>query len=316
MLTSSKRFVANLTVTLICATTLTLMAVTHTQGTTTAFAVVAVLVLFLCQLTLARSHSRQLLRADRYHRLGRKLLQLKRTKRRDESIAINVLNHIIQQSPDACARTRIWHQPLDTFSGDLALTARSEDGVSYTLIADLTGHGIAAAMGATPVASIFQAMARRGLPVEHIMVELNEKLRVLLPSGYFCCAAIITSGNGALRVCNAGLPAMRLVSREGELVGHVSSEELPLGIDELNSADVVLFSKTFQDDTRLYAFTDGLTESTNVAGEVFGDARLDHMLSTQCPANGRLDSIKSSFSSFVKGSTQSDDITVVEVKIC
>ncbi len=316
MSVTSILFIANLVMTLLCATSLALIAVTHTSGVFSALAMVMTLLLFLCVLVLARKHSKQVVIADRYRRLGRKLLQLKRTKKRDESMAINVLNHIVQQSPDVSSHTNIWQQPLEVFSGDLALTTYNDNGTSYTLLADLTGHGIAAAMGATPVASIFQATARRGLPVEQIVVELNEKLRLLLPSGYFCCAAVISCRHRSLKICNAGLPPVRIVSKEGSIVHVIESTQLPLGIDPLQECDVSVYSKTFDHDHRLYAFTDGLIEADNPHGEPFGEKQLDGLFTSVCRPTGRLNHIKKAFTDFVKGSTQHDDISIVEVNIC
>ncbi|MEM7256161.1 MAG: PP2C family protein-serine/threonine phosphatase [Pseudomonadota bacterium] len=316
MVITSKLYFANLTISLICATTLAIISVLHTNGTITALAVLIVLVLFLCQLILVRSHSRQLTRADRYQRLGRKLLQLKRNKKRDESMAIRVLNHIVQQSTTAPTHCNIWQKPLETFSGDLALTTRSDNGSTYTLLADLTGHGIAAAMGATPVASIFQATARRALPIEQIVVELNEKLRRLLPPGYFCCATIICCRNGEVRVCNAGLPSLRVVTSQGAIIETIDSAQLPLGIDELSHEDVAITSRSYPQDTRIYAFTDGLTEATDLQGDIFDEACFDRHICTECPPQGRLPHIKERFDNFVKGSTANDDISIVEVKIC
>lgn len=316
MVITSKPYFTNLTISLICATTLAIVAVLHTGGVVTAIAVISVLLLFLCQIKLARYHAQQLSRTDRYHRLGRKLLQLKRNKKRDESTAIRVLNHIVQQSPASAAHCCIWQKPLDVFSGDLALSAQSDNGATYVLLADLTGHGIAAAIGATPVASIFQATARRGLSVEQIVVELNEKLRRLLPPGFFCCAAVIRCRHGKIAVCNAGLPSLRIVSAEGNITLTIDSTQLPLGIETLNEEEVSTACRSLDPGSRIYAFTDGLTEATNSQGEVFNDACFDRLIATHCPTQGRLAHIKQSFNHFVKGSTLHDDISIVEVKIC
>ena len=96
-------------------------------------------------------------------------------------------------------------------------------GKKYTLLADLTGHGIAAAMGAAPVASIFRATAQRGLPVEEIVTELNNRLEQLLPSGFFCCATVIQNDQGKTTVCNAGLPEILIANNNGEIVDRVKS---------------------------------------------------------------------------------------------
>lgn len=311
--------VLNVALTLLCASALAVLTINNAENSIGLIAIAIVLTLFLSQLLLARHHARQLQRTDRYHRLGRKLLQLKRTKKRDEKIAIKVLNHIVNQSTQPTGKTAaaaIWQQPLETFSGDLALATTDDDGRTYTLLADLTGHGIAAAMGATPVASIFQATARRGLSVEEIIVELNNKLTQMLPSGFFCCVAVIMCDKGQIKVCNAGLPTLMVADNNGTITDRIESDQLPLGIQTLEAESVSLFTKRYQSGHQIYAYTDGLIEATNHNGNSFNEKMLESLLATVVTDNGRLDSVRLSFEQFVKGTPQNDDISMVEVIIC
>ena len=80
---------------------------------------------------------------------------------------------------------------MGSLSGDLTQTGRGPDGQIYVLLADFTGHGLPAALGALPASSVFLAMAHKGLSVEGIAAELNRKLYQLLPIGYFCCAVVV-----------------------------------------------------------------------------------------------------------------------------
>ena len=316
VITGKKPIVLNVVLTLLCASALAVLTIYNTASSTGLVAVAIVLTLFLSQLILVRHHARQLQRTDRYHRLGRKLLQLKRTRKRDEKIAIKVLNHIVNQSSQSNAATAIWHKPLETFSGDLALATTNENGISYTLLADLTGHGIAAAMGATPVASIFQATVRRGLSVEEIVVELNKKLTQMLPSGFFCCAALMMCDRGRLTVCNAGLPTLLVTDEYGTITDRIDSDQLPLGIQPLDTDNVSVFTRQYTSGHQLYAYTDGLIEATNRNGKPFNEQMLETLLSVNVTPQGRLQRMQTSFEQFVKGTQQSDDISMVEVIIC
>jgi serine phosphatase RsbU (regulator of sigma subunit) len=316
VITGKNPIVLNVVLTLLCASALAVLTIYNAESSTGLMAVAIVLTLFLSQLMLARQHARQLQRTDRYHRLGRKLLQLKRTKKRDEKIAIKVLNHIVNQSEQTSVATTIWQQPLETFSGDLALATATDGGKSYTLLADLTGHGIAAAMGATPVASIFQATARRGLSVEEIVVELNSKLTQMLPSGFFCCVAVVMCDKGQLTVCNAGLPTILVTDKNGGIADRIDSDQLPLGIQALDVENVSLFTRQYETGHQLYAYTDGLIEATNRNGKPFNEQMLEALISVNVTPQGRLEGIQTSFEQFVKGTQQSDDISMVEVIIC
>ncbi len=316
VITSKNPIIINIALTLLCATALAMLTIFNSAGTTGLIAIAIVFTLFLSQLTLARHHARQVQRTDRYHRLGRKLLQLKRTKKRDEKIAIKVLNHIVNQSSQTIAQTSIWQLPLETFSGDLALATSDSEGRTYTLLADLTGHGIAAAMGATPVASIFQATAHGGLPVEEIIVELNSKLTHMLPSGFFCCVAVAMCHKGQLTVCNAGLPALVVANEKGHITDRIESDQIPLGIQAFEAENVSLFTQTYAAGHHLYAYTDGLIEATNKTGNTFDEQTLESLICVRADTNGRLKQIRSGFEQFVKGTPQNDDISMVEVNIC
>ena len=124
-------------------------------------------------------------RMQQYRRLAQKLIRVKRLKNREEVRALRILNHIVNPDDREVPGTDVWQNPLYGFSGDLAIVCEGPDRQVYALLADLTGHGITAAMGAAPVASIFKATARQGLAVDEIIEELNNKLATLLPSGFF-----------------------------------------------------------------------------------------------------------------------------------
>ena len=73
-------------------------------------------------------------------------------------------------------------------------------------------------------------MVGKGLGVPVIAEELNAKLHTLLPTGYFCCAAImkLSADRHQLTLWNGGLPPV-LVRRQvnGELV-EIRANNLPL----------------------------------------------------------------------------------------
>ena len=171
-------------------------------------------------------------------------------------------------------------------------------------------------MGATPVASIFQATARRGLSVEEIVVELNNKLTQMLPSGFFCCVAVVMCDKGQLTVCNAGLPTILVTDKNGGIADRIDSDQLPLGIQALDVENVSLFTRQYETEHQLYAYTDGLIEATNRNGKPFNEQMLEALISVNVTPQGRLQGIQTSFEQFVKGTQQSDDISMVEVIIC
>jgi hypothetical protein len=298
---------------LICTVGLTAIALLHAPPLLQLVALLCFAALLYTQYQQRKTLQTVMARSRCFYRLGRRLVRLKRNRQRDTDLAVNVLNHMVNQSQVA-GNTQIWQRPMGDFSGDVAISCKSRCGKTYLLLADLTGHGIAAAIGATPVASIFQATAYRGLSVQEILVELNDKLNKLLPFGHFCCAAVAVCHDDTLEVCNAGLPDLVVCNETGVVVDRVTSTQLPLGIEHLDSNDVEVFTKHYAVPHQLYAFTDGLIESRGQNDDVFDSDTVEDILASG--ESNRLQHVVSCFERFSKGIPPHDDISIVEVKIC
>ncbi len=303
-------------VTITMTTLLAALAYQQLQGILAALPLTILALIIVAQLILYKCFYTQQSRATKYSLLSRKLVQVQAKQRRDERHALKILNHINAVSDQNPTHASIWQKPLLGFSGDLAIACESTCGKKYTLLADLTGHGIAAAMGAAPVASIFQATAKRGLPVIDIVIELNNRLEQLLPAGFFCSTAIIMSDQGSTTICNAGLPDILVCNENGDLVDTVKSEQLPFGIQTIEPTDVQLFTEKYHTPHQLYAVTDGLIETVGTNDEVFDMGTLVSLVATKSTGSSRIINIKEHFESLTKDSPQSDDISIVEVMIC
>lgn len=301
--------------TLLCGIGLTAIAATSAPPALTGAALVLLTLLMVAQYQQRKTLHAIVARAHCFHQLGRRLVRLKRNRQRDTNLAVNVLNHMVNQS-DVASNTKIWQQPLGEFSGDIAITCESQSGKTYVLLADLTGHGIAAAIGATPVATIFQATAYRDLPIQEIVTEINGKLKKLLPFGHFCCTAVAMCDGESLQVCNAGLPDILVCNNEGDVVDRVPSTLLPLGIEEMQCGDVSIFAKKYSRPHQLYAFTDGLIETQSANAETFDSNTVESIIASHTGTPDRLTQVVKRFESFSKGIQPHDDISIVEVKIC
>ncbi len=257
-------------------------------------------------------------RLQQYRLLAKKLVHVKRVKNREEVRALKILNHIVNPEDREVPGTAIWQNPLYGFSGDLAIVCEGPNGQVYALLADLTGHGITAAMGAAPVASIFKATARQGMSVGDIVEELNNKLQSLLPSGFFCCAAVIVADakDGSLVACNAGLPELIIAADDGAISELIPSSQLPLGIQPVCASDVVTIERRYTEPHQIYALSDGLIEIDGPDPDLFNMDKLCNCIAAHAYEGGRLDRIIASRQAQIQEIQASDDITVVEVTIC
>ncbi len=206
--------------------------------------------------------------------------------------------------------------PASLFNGDLLVACHTPNGALRVLLADFTGHGLPAAIGALPTSEVFYAMTRKGCGVSDLVYELNRRLLDCLPQSVFCAAALIDFDEveRRLEIWNGGLPDLLLVPADGGPVRHFASRHLALGIrparHEYGRTDVVPFSQ----NARIYGYTDGLIESVDREGEMFGMERLEQLLASGRERDDMMDVIVAAQSSHGGGSVQEDDITVFELR--
>ncbi|MGR9117699.1 MAG: response regulator [Gammaproteobacteria bacterium] len=73
-----------------------------------------------------------------------------------------------------------WLCPSAQFSGDLITATRTVDQKLYLMLADATGHGLAAALPILLIARTFHAMSDKGYALPSILVEMNRTAKKYL----------------------------------------------------------------------------------------------------------------------------------------
>lgn len=201
------------------------------------------------------------------------------------------------------------------FNGDMLLAERGPNGGLYLLVGDFTGHGLGAAIGTLPVAQLFFAMTRQGAWLGEIVRAINNALRAFLPRDMFLSACLFElSANGKLlTIWNGGMPASYLLNSAAGKLRTLESQHVPLGIVPDAEFDTATQVIEIVPGERLYQFTDGLYETTNSTGDMFGETRLPILLGN---ANDDLfDSILADLQQYKSDKEQADDTTFVEL-IC
>ncbi len=180
------------------------------------------------------------------------------------------------------------------------------------LIADVAGHGLAAAAILALVHALGSAMQdETASSPGRALALVNQRLatRYLANTSQFVtvCAGVYAARAQTLTYATAGHPPPRLVrGNEVRRLGDVSGLPLGIGTASVYPEQVVHLLP----GDRLVLFTDGITESMNPAHDLFGDERFDAVL--QAPANRAtelLDRIVGSVRSFRGGRPADDDET-------
>jgi DNA-binding response OmpR family regulator len=205
--------------------------------------------------------------------------------------------------------------PLAVFNGDVLLAAVRPSGNMFVLLGDFTGHGLAAAIGAMPLAQTFYSMAAKGFGIREVLAEINNKLKEILPVGVFCCASMIDLDMRAKKVeiWNGGLPDCYLYSAASGQLTLLKSSHLPLGV--LNSKDFKGNTTVHEmhDGDRLFMWSDGILEAVNGDGEMFGEARLRALFENVDDPSALFARINETVSEFIGDEQPADDLSFVEV---
>ena len=237
----------------------------------------------------------------------------------EQQLAKEVFDKVARDNGVDMANIRHWLSPIAVFNGDVLLAAPTPNGGLVVLLGDFTGHGLAAAIGAIPLASTFYGMVEKGFTMQDIIKELNNKLYQLLPVSLFCCASMAQFNfeQGSVDIWNAGLPDCYILRKGSPVVEVVSSNALALGIVGGNSFDAQPTRFHMASGDRLYFLSDGVLEATNSAGEQFGDQRLKDAIAEQHSkdAQSGFSAIKQSVEAFIGEHSRADDISLVEISM-
>jgi len=207
--------------------------------------------------------------------------------------------------------------PFSVFNGDVLLAARKPSGSMHILLGDFTGHGLPAAIGAMPLAEIFYGMTAKGFLMEDILREINSKLKNILPIGYFCCVCMLNLNfrKEQIEVWMGGLPDFYLLRHDTNKVEKIASTHLPLGVLSSQGFDSKTKRFSLRREDRLYMWSDGIIESRNDSGDLFGEERLMDIFSKNNNPDNLFDEIVYRVNEFTGESGKDDDTTLLEVRM-
>jgi CheY-like chemotaxis protein len=260
-----------------------------------------------------KAHSRIKDLNEQLNRQNRQLTRLNHLTQREHEIAKTVFDNALAASRLDCGNIRQYISPAATFNGDLLLVSVSPSGGLYALLADFTGHGLPAAIGAIPMSQTFFDATQQGASVSSIARALNKVLTKFLPDYMFAAAAIaeLSADGKRLSLWMGGMPEAILTDNQGRLKERIQSTHMPLGIlqdDEFERNPHIV--EVDQGD-RVYLYTDGIPEAQDGNGELYGETRLIRHFTgtTPDPFTTLIDDV----TTFSSGKGQIDDITLLEL---
>lgn len=200
--------------------------------------------------------------------------------------------------------------------GDFYDFIELEDGCQAVFLGDVTGHGLHASVVMSLVYGFVHRAARERCDARALVSELNTFLRTFAQRSerldHFFSATlffgIIDPGSLRMHYVNAGHPA-GIVRRDERLL-RLPATSHPVGYFE--HAEFLEEKFQFEANDRLLLYTDGLVDSSNRAGEMFGVERLDEAFRRLAGDHVvLLDRLFASVETFLAGQFPYDDCTAI-----
>ncbi|MEW6525727.1 MAG: 7TM diverse intracellular signaling domain-containing protein [Spirochaetota bacterium] len=189
-------------------------------------------------------------------------------------IAQTIYNSIVQtqipQLPDVSIEAVIL--PAEVIGGDIAEIQQIDEHKVGILIADISGHGIPASIGAAMVKMACGSANQYAALPDKFLLAIEEALCSRIGNQFITAAyAVIDTKEMILKTSNAGHYATILckgndsilqLRPKGGAIGFYQNPFFSVEEEKISKGD------------RIILFTDGIIESRNAKGELFGEERL------------------------------------------
>jgi PAS domain S-box-containing protein len=208
--------------------------------------------------------------------------------------------------------------PADETGGDYFDFIPQHDGSLYIVVADIAGHGFGSALVMAQVRASLRAYATMVPDISSLLNCVNRSLTGTLGGNRFVTMFLgrIDPQKRSLEYASAGHEPGYLLRSSGDIGAVLASTAVPLGIfpdQQFYSSPVV----PLEHGDTILLLTDGITESEDVNGAVFGtEGALDFIRCQQQSTPGELvQGLYRAARTFAGGAPQLDDITSVICKV-
>jgi len=233
--------------------------------------------------------------------------------------ARQIQSSILPASVPELANLRIAasYYPMTAVAGDFYQLVQSDKNHLGILVADVSGHGIPAALISSMIKVAMQTVAVHADDPAQVLAGLN---RILCSEahGQFASAAYVwidVENRNALYSAAGHPPLLCWRNTRGEML-RIESNGLLFGVEP--DAAYPVCSVAVEAADRFLLYTDGVTETENAAGEAFGDLQLervvrDHRLQ---PASELSSQVLAELQRWRPAAvSQQDDVTLIVVDI-
>ena len=194
--------------------------------------------------------------------------------------------------------------------GDYLDVRQVAEGCWATVVADVSGKGVGAALLAALLQGMFLVSPYTRMPMEEMILRLNRFLNDRTGGEQYATLFYCTvAEDGLLRWINAGHPPPLLARRSGGIES-LPASGLPVGM--LEDATYAAQETRLAPGDKLLIYTDGLSEARNPREEFFGLPGLRRVVEAEAGKNCReiQAAVLGEVERFTAGAPQNDDISI------
>jgi serine phosphatase RsbU (regulator of sigma subunit) len=209
--------------------------------------------------------------------------------------------------------------PAMRIGGDYYDIIPVDENRFYTLVGDVSGKGLSAALYMTKLQTMLRLFCKSGDSPDVILKEINKKLYEQMNRGWFITIslALIDRKNKTISFSRAGhMPTLLF---EGSSIREYKSRGMAIGLDKGPIFDRTISVETvsLKPGQIFFFYSDGVNETMNEKEELFGEERIQQILITHHKKTPKeiTASLWESLRNFQLDYEQHDDITTVIIKV-
>jgi len=206
--------------------------------------------------------------------------------------------------------------PVEEVSGDYYDLFMLSEGVYAVFIADVSGHGVSAALIMSAAKILLKTIASANLPPAQTLRKVNEELVNHIPANRFMTAfyAIIDTNSRKMTYTCAGHCPILLFNKQSKEYLQFQSDGFSLGMfPELDLPNHEYYYK--KNENRLVLYTDGIVDCFNKEKTQFSLIRLKSIIAKTLEMSGDkvVSEVMESVRNFMGTRSSEDDLTLLVV---
>ncbi len=271
---------------------------------------------FVLSMILWLQYRRNVLQHRQIEEQSRELRERNQIIERELDMARLIQQKLLPASPPVVPGLQIAAACLsmDKVGGDFYDLAPYRGGLGVFL-GDVSGHGIPAAFLASVAKTAFDFSSWTTDSPSHVLGAMNEVVAHRSVASMFVTAVFARFSNAEIEGATAGhWPPIIFRVKDDSFV-NVTGKGRPLGFG--GEKPYQNFSEKLQPNDRIVFFTDGILETRNSSGELFGEERFRDLIRSSLHLNAAqfLESVFRATHDFAGGAGLTDDATLVVVDV-